>query len=816
MQVAAHVAELEQAGRLSPELPFAQLGRDERDPEGSGRRLPRPELQAAVRGRTRTPASPSRAGARCRTGPARRRPARRARPRPSHRAPAAAPRSTTATICGSASNRSSTGSAASAGTTTASRSDASRQRRGSPAASPPSSSAIDCTSGRLRWSWSGSDGRGARLALERGLQLALGLRPDPGHLSQPALARRLAQLLEVADSEHAPDLEHPLDRDAEEAAEPGQLRRDLPLELPQLGDLAGLDELLQPPFDAGADAAELARPALAHELGDRCGGRADQVGGAAVGTRGVRPGICELEQRRERRRADARSRRCPAVSPALLDSLSGMPTVVVPFRGETRQTPPCSRARGRPGDVGERDARGRPRRLQGGRGRRGRRLRRRRSGRCGRDRVETRRARARSSWSTPICRPRSRATCSRCSARSPRTASRWSPRATEPPMPSHSPRRTCSHRSTAPRAPSASWPGPTRLDVPAARRRDPEPRRRRGHAGRPRRARGTPRPAHSRRPRRAAHRPHAVKVVVLAGGLGGSRFARALAETIDPRRADHRRQRRRRRRDLRAPRLARSRHDPLHAHRPARRGARLGARGRDVEGARRRGRAGRRDLVPARRPRSRAAPGSHREAAPRGAALERHRASSPSRSGSSPRFFLPPTTGCAPGSRLPRASSPSRSGSSQRQHRDEVDARALRGRTLDRRRECVESLEDADLIAIAPSNPFVSIWPILAVAGIREALEERRVPAVAVSPLIGGKAVRGPADRMLARLAGGTGPRQVADCYKGLIDALVDRRGGRRRGRRHSDDRDAHADGRPRRAGGDWPTRCSRPQAALR
>jgi LPPG:FO 2-phospho-L-lactate transferase len=108
----------------------------------------------------------------------------------------------------------------------------------------------------------------------------------------------------------------------------------------------------------------------------------------------------------------------------------------------------------------------------------------------------------------------------------------------------------------------------------------------------------------------------------------------------------------------------------------------------------------------------------------------------------------------------------------QRQHRDEVDAVRFEG---DARPApgVVESLEGADLIAIAPSNPFVSIWPILAVAGIREALEERRAPAVAVSPLIGRKAVRGPADRMLARLAGGTGPRQVADCYKGLIDALV-------------------------------------------
>ena len=47
------------------------------------------------------------------------------------------------------------------------------------------------------------------------------------------------------------------------------------------------------------------------------------------------------------------------------------------------------------------------------------------------------------------------------------------------------------------------------------------------------------------------------------------------------------------------------------------------------------------------------------------------------------------------------------------------------------------------------------------------------VPCVAVSPLIGGKTVKGPADRMLARLAGGTEPAHVAECYAGLIDALV-------------------------------------------
>jgi LPPG:FO 2-phospho-L-lactate transferase len=110
----------------------------------------------------------------------------------------------------------------------------------------------------------------------------------------------------------------------------------------------------------------------------------------------------------------------------------------------------------------------------------------------------------------------------------------------------------------------------------------------------------------------------------------------------------------------------------------------------------------------------------------------------------------------------------------RRGHRDEVDGVRFEG--ADRARPApgvLAALERADLIAIAPSNPFVSIGPILAVAGIREAFERRTAPVVAVSPLIGGRTVRGPADRMLARLAGGTGPAQVAGCYKGLIDALV-------------------------------------------
>ena len=85
----------------------------------------------------------------------------------------------------------------------------------------------------------------------------------------------------------------------------------------------------------------------------------------------------------------------------------------------------------------------------------------------------------------------------------------------------------------------------------------------------------------------------------------------------------------------------------------------------------------------------------------------------------------------------------------------------------------VDAIDAADLLLLAPSNPYVSIDPILAVGAVRGALARRRVPCVAVSPLIGGRAVKGPADRMLRGLAGGTSPRHVAGCYAGLIDAIV-------------------------------------------
>ena len=109
-----------------------------------------------------------------------------------------------------------------------------------------------------------------------------------------------------------------------------------------------------------------------------------------------------------------------------------------------------------------------------------------------------------------------------------------------------------------------------------------------------------------------------------------------------------------------------------------------------------------------------------------------------------------------------------------RAHRDEVDAVRYEGAdAASPAPGAVEALDEADVILFAPSNPYVSIGPILAVAAVEEAIRRRKAAAVAVSPLIGGRAVKGPADRMLARLAGGTTPAHVASCYGDLIDVLV-------------------------------------------
>jgi LPPG:FO 2-phospho-L-lactate transferase len=109
-----------------------------------------------------------------------------------------------------------------------------------------------------------------------------------------------------------------------------------------------------------------------------------------------------------------------------------------------------------------------------------------------------------------------------------------------------------------------------------------------------------------------------------------------------------------------------------------------------------------------------------------------------------------------------------------RRHRDPVDRVRFEGAASARPAPGVlEALHEAELILFAPSNPFVSIGPILAVERIRSAIERRRVPCVSVSPLIGGNAVKGPAADMLQRMQGGTTAAHVAQCYPGLIDVLV-------------------------------------------
>lgn len=109
-----------------------------------------------------------------------------------------------------------------------------------------------------------------------------------------------------------------------------------------------------------------------------------------------------------------------------------------------------------------------------------------------------------------------------------------------------------------------------------------------------------------------------------------------------------------------------------------------------------------------------------------------------------------------------------------RRHEDGVDAVAYEGEEAARPGPgVVDAIEAADAVLVAPSNPFLSIGPILAIAGIHQALAARRAGRVAVSPLIGGKAVTGPLARMLSRMAGGTTPAHVVGRYEGLIDALV-------------------------------------------
>jgi LPPG:FO 2-phospho-L-lactate transferase len=90
--------------------------------------------------------------------------------------------------------------------------------------------------------------------------------------------------------------------------------------------------------------------------------------------------------------------------------------------------------------------------------------------------------------------------------------------------------------------------------------------------------------------------------------------------------------------------------------------------------------------------------------------------------------------------------------------------------------EVLDALAAAQVVAIAPSNPLVSVGPILAVPGFRDALaavRRRGVPIVAVSGIVGGRALTGPADRMLVSLGHESSALGVARLYAGLIDGFI-------------------------------------------
>jgi LPPG:FO 2-phospho-L-lactate transferase len=83
------------------------------------------------------------------------------------------------------------------------------------------------------------------------------------------------------------------------------------------------------------------------------------------------------------------------------------------------------------------------------------------------------------------------------------------------------------------------------------------------------------------------------------------------------------------------------------------------------------------------------------------------------------------------------------------------------------------SADGLEAIVLCPSNPYLSIDPLLAIPQLRAALEQRRVPLIAVSPLIGGTAVKGPTARIMRELGIESSAQAIAAHYRGLIDGLV-------------------------------------------
>ncbi len=108
--------------------------------------------------------------------------------------------------------------------------------------------------------------------------------------------------------------------------------------------------------------------------------------------------------------------------------------------------------------------------------------------------------------------------------------------------------------------------------------------------------------------------------------------------------------------------------------------------------------------------------------------------------------------------------------------RHDVAVRGVRFEGADTARPApgvLEAIRDASSIVVCPSNPVVSIGPVLAVPGVREALAARRARVVAVSPIVAGAALKGPADRLLAELGSEASVVGVARLYAPWVGTLV-------------------------------------------
>lgn len=110
----------------------------------------------------------------------------------------------------------------------------------------------------------------------------------------------------------------------------------------------------------------------------------------------------------------------------------------------------------------------------------------------------------------------------------------------------------------------------------------------------------------------------------------------------------------------------------------------------------------------------------------------------------------------------------------RRRQRDEVLGVELRGiEDACLTGEVSRALAAAEMIVFCPSNPVVSIGPVLAVPGMWKALDVSTAPKVAVSPIVGGRALKGPADKMLVSLGRESSAAGVSRMYEGLVDGMV-------------------------------------------